>query len=83
MRFVRLYSREKILAFIIRYKKQHDGNSPTLREIMDACDISSTSVASYALRNLVDEGRIRLSCDGAARRMEVVGGRWVYEATQL
>jgi hypothetical protein len=31
------YDRQTVLAFIISFKRAHDGNSPTIREIMTAC----------------------------------------------
>ena len=41
------YNYQSALDIIISYKKLHDGNSPTWREIADACSISSMSVAAY------------------------------------
>lgn len=68
-----------VLRFIIEYKSFHDGNSPSIREIMDACQITSTSVASNILRRLANRGDIRLVDDGESalsRNIEVVGGHW-------
>lgn len=47
-----------IYAFVRGFKKLNNGKSPTLREIMAACDISSTSVAAYHLRGLEKQGAI-------------------------
>ena len=70
--------RDKMLAFIIGYKKQHDGNSPTYREIMQATGVSSTSTVAYHLERLEVAGVIeRPQMVGNARIIEVVGGRWV------
>lgn len=71
---------EEILAFIIRYKREHDGNSPSMREIMRNCNISSNAVAFNVLRRLEREGRIRLEhrC-GVARSIAIPGGRWTLD----
>lgn len=45
---------ERVLAFL----HSRPDDPPTIREIMAACDISSTSVASYMLDQLVAEGKI-------------------------
>lgn len=74
----RIYSLEAILAFIVAYKREHDGNSPTVREITEKCDISSTSVTAFNLRRLVALGCIRMGGSGVkARGIEVVGGKWI------
>lgn len=72
-----LASREAIFKFIRSYKCSHDGNSPSLREIMEMCGISSTSVVHYHLDILEQEGRIRLK-GFKIRQIEVVGGEWVW-----
>lgn len=61
-----------ILRFIDGYKKAHDGNSPSVREIIDGCERSSTSVAHYHLRRLEKLGAIKRS-PNAARSIELVG----------
>ena len=64
----------RVLRFIIRYKMAHDGNSPSIREMGDACGVSSTSVVAYNLEKLERAGKIEI--DGS-RGIQVVGGRWV------
>lgn len=61
--------------FILKYKLEHDGNSPSMEEIMDACDVSSKSVCNYHLSKLEDDGLIE-RVDGQARSIVVVGGFW-------
>jgi SOS-response transcriptional repressor LexA len=68
-------AREVIFKFIVRHKKAHDGNSPSSREIMKECGISSTSVVHYHLAVMEREGTIRL-WKGKTRLIEVVGGDW-------
>jgi SOS-response transcriptional repressor LexA len=73
---------EQLFRFIVDFKSEHDGNSPTIREIMQACGITSTSVCSYNLKLLARSGRIRLCRDGVrASRIEVVGGHWSHEVS--
>lgn len=71
------YPREDVLAYIIQYKTANDGNSPTIREIMIVCGISSTSMVSYILRDLQDAGKIRI-IEGS-RGIMVTGGMWKVE----
>ena len=72
---------KKIFDFIVTYKRNHDGNSPTGREIMDACNISSTSMVDFYLNELAKKGKIeRLGGKGASRNIRVVGGSWTFPA---
>ena len=75
---------EQVYKFIVAYKRDHDGNSPTIREIQDECGISSTSVVFYYLNQLEARGLIRRPepkiGSRYASRIEVIGGRWKKEA---
>ena len=71
------YPREDVLAYITAYKTANDGNSPTIREIMSGCNVSSTSLVSYILRDLQDDGKIRVM--QGSRGIMVVGGQWRME----
>ncbi|HML22115.1 MAG TPA: MarR family transcriptional regulator [Aggregatilinea sp.] len=53
----------RVLTFIRRYIERN-GWAPTIREICDECEISSTSVAGYNLAALEAAGFIRRG-DGA------------------
>lgn len=66
---------EKVYRYIIDYKQAHDGLSPTVREIADACDISSTSVVNYNLDKLEAAGKIRRAYGLSG--IQVAGGRWL------
>ena len=68
-----------VFDFVIAYKRAHDGNSPTIREICDSCGISSTSIGNYALTALQRRGLIRFA-GKHSRSIEVVGGAWTYQA---
>lgn len=65
-----------IYAYILTYKAAHDGNSPSIRDMMDGLGISSTSVVAHHLRYLSDAGRIHMPY-GTTRNIQVPGGRWV------
>ena len=71
---------QAIFEFICEYKRTHDGNSPSIREIMQACDISSTSVTNWHLKQLERRGLIGLPESYAqSRSIRVVGGQWTYQ----
>lgn len=75
------YELDDVLAYIVEYKTAHDGISPTLREMMTALDISSTSEANRAVRELVKQGRLKLHPRrGKNRNLMVVGGQWRWVA---
>ena len=68
----------RVFDYIVKYKMTHDGCAPGLRDIVQACGLSSTSVAYYHLRRLESQGRIRLT-DFGVRQIAVVGGRLIWE----
>ena len=53
---------QRILDFIRRFLEEHD-YPPTIREIGQAVDISSTSVVNYNLNKLVDAGLIERNAE--------------------
>ncbi len=74
---------QTIFDFIVVYKCANDGNSPTIREIGQACGISSTSFVSNILARLERQGLIRLpKVCGVSRHIHVVGGQWSYHPTE-
>lgn len=68
----RIYS---LYDFIIAYKKEHDGNSPCVREMCNEIGIRSTSLLVYYLEALEDRGLIRVD-SGKERSICVTGGQW-------
>ena len=70
--------RRDLLDYIIDYKQENDGNSPTMRQIMENLSYSSTSVVTYNLNVLENQGLIKRQY-GDARGIIVTGGQWVYE----
>jgi SOS-response transcriptional repressor LexA len=65
-----------IYDYILSYKIQHDGNSPTMREIGSACYVTPSGVL-YHLERLEDEGYIMLKGEHRSRAIYVVGGTWM------
>ena len=55
----RVNVREHILISIINYIEQHDGRSPTLREIGEAVGIKSLGHISYHIKSLEEDGYIQ------------------------
>lgn len=77
----------QVFAYILEYKARHDGNSPTYREILTACNISTLSLVHAYLVNLEAEGLIRRPQKRPGNRsacnIEVIGGRWEYSVLRL
>ncbi len=71
---------QRVLAFIITYKRQHDGCAPMVREIMRGMGFQTPSVVAYYLDLLEQRGKIRRVA-GAEKAQPggimVVGGLWL------
>ncbi len=72
----KIYDYDEVFRWIVRFKQEHDGNSPTMREIQMQFKISNTSVVSYILKRLERRGRIRLAGERRSRQIYVIGGSW-------
>ena len=71
-------NRQAIYEFIVQFKIDHDGNSPTYREIMAAIGISSSSTVAYYLNQLEEAGLIIRPMEGGnSRVIEIPGAVWV------
>lgn len=62
---------QEMLDAIVAYKAEHDGVSPTIRELMVAVDLNSTSAVSYHLDRLERKGYIVRQTD-RPRTIEIV-----------
>ncbi len=86
MRHNAVHDPADMFAFIVRFKSEHDGNSPTTTDLMQALAITSKSVARYTLRRLQDVGLIRIDRDQVdrdnIRSIQVQGGRWDWQAPE-
>lgn len=70
-------ARERIYRAIVEYAKQHGGHSPTRRELCILADVSSTSVASYHIDALIDDGMLEI----IDRKLLIVGSKWFPPST--
>ena len=71
-----MVNNEDIMNFITMFWIKHC-KSPTIRDIMEGCKISSTSVVSYHLSQLSDDGLIFL---GQHNQKRVITPYWVQDA---
>lgn len=69
------YDTSQVYQFILKHKQDNDGNSPSVRNIQSALNLSSTSTVRGALQDLERQGLIELN-GGTARNIKVVGGQW-------
>lgn len=70
---------ERIYDFILNFKQDHDGVSPTVLEICSGCEIRSSSVVCHCLTTLELLGMVKCGY-GTGRRSRMIsipGGRWV------
>ena len=66
----------EVYGYIVGYKANSGGDSPSRREILEALGISTLSMVNYYLDALDEAGLIRLRGHQRARSIEVVGARW-------
>jgi|GEM_PF-6933070 len=71
-----VYDLQQIFGWLVEYKIRHDGNSPSLAEMMRACCISSKSVARNQLERMRRLGLIAFTGAKQARCICIVGGEW-------
>ena len=65
-------TRDLVFQCLVQYKRDHDGLTPSTKEIAELCGLSTSSVR-YHLMQLEIDGRIRIL---ERRGIEVVGGVW-------
>lgn len=70
---------EAMYRYIIRYKRQHAGDSPSRREICAAMGGLSLSIVSFHLTALERDGRIKLGRNGTARTIAIPGATWHFD----
>ena len=68
--------KQDVYSYVCAYKSAHDGNSPTYRQIQEACGISSTGMVHYRLHRLQEQGLIELRQVGTSMVIIVKGGSW-------
>ena len=65
----------EVLNYILRYKTENNGKSPSVREIMKGCGFRSTSVAHYHLKRLQSAGVIEREA-GKVRSIRIIHEVW-------
>lgn len=65
-----------VLDFVIRFKEQHCGDSPSLEEIAAGLGLASRSTVLVHLLALERHGLITRSSRGDARRIGIPGATW-------
>lgn len=75
--YSRKYDLDKIFNFIVRYKTEHDGNSPSIGNIALYMAMPSSSTVNTYLKLLTEKGLI-MDTHGQTRAIEVVGGSWTH-----
>ncbi len=70
---------EAVYRFIVRFKRQYAGESPTRREIGAGVGISTPSIVSHHLDMLERAGRIWRPKRGKARMIAIPGSHWEFD----
>jgi hypothetical protein len=65
-------TRDVVFQCLVQYKRDHDGLTPSLKELAELCGLHMSTV-KYHLMQLEIDGRIRIL---GRRAIEVVGGVW-------
>jgi predicted transcriptional regulator len=73
--------RKQIYDFILSFKAEHDGNSPSIRDIADKFH-RSTSMVNYYLNYMESIGLIWRGEKGVSRMIQVTGATWNPPSTQ-
>lgn len=68
---------KNILRFIVEHMQDNDGSFPTMRDICEACKISSTSTVEYYFRGLTDKDLIHQP-RGRGTAYALVGMEWKF-----
>ena len=68
----------QVYGFIVQYKEQNDGLSPTIDDITETCGFSSKSITYHHLRMLCKAGLLTAvtSGRGRVRGWKVSGATW-------
>jgi len=72
-----IVSCQKVYDYIVDYKKKHDGNSPSIREIGAGVGGSSTSHVNYLLKMLEYRHKMIKRTGFKSRNIEVMRGCWL------
>ena len=70
-------SASSVLDAIIKYKREHNGNSPTLRELCQITNTSGVRLMKFYLDALEEQGKISKKSN-KSRAIEVMNSEWIY-----
>lgn len=72
-------TKDRVYATILDYLIGHAGQPPTMRQIMETCDISSVSVVNHHVESLISEGQLVkiLDDEKLTRNVTIPGGFWL------
>ena len=74
----RKYDPIEVFRFIVATKKANNGNSPSMKDIMEEFGIPSQSNVKHIYSELIKMGLITVA-PGVSRSISVVGSEWVYD----
>ena len=66
--------KEEVYQFIMQYKSEHNGLSPSYDQIREGCSISSKNSIALILRELINEGRIGRE---GTRGISIPNSEWI------
>lgn len=66
----------RVYRFLVEYMTEHYGLPPSIREIQQGANISSTSMVVFLLRKLADQERIIYVDNSSARNFYLPGATW-------
>jgi SOS-response transcriptional repressor LexA len=71
-----------VFDYLVNYKKDNGGNTPSIREIVKNTKAQSTSVIAYSLEKLEDYGSIKQNESGK-KGVSVIGEQWVIDLIKI
>ena len=78
------YNRNDLYEFLLSFKREHGGATPTLRDICDALGVASISTAHNMLEDLALSGRINIVSDrGSKLQVSIKGEIWGIEGVDV
>lgn len=71
-------SQRRVFQFIVSYKLENDGTSPTLREVMVGAGYRSTGSCNRTIKQLAAKGFIKIDYPHS-RTIRVMGGSYSFQ----
>lgn len=77
----RKYEPLDVFRFIVKTKRENNGNSPSMKDIMQEFGIPSQSNVKHIYGELIAMGKITV-VPGVSRSINVIGSEWIFEESQ-